>query len=134
MLADGEADGEERAELLHTLSQFSTRDFELGETLKSTSLPLCNPAPDLTFQGQRYCFTGTFNYGNRKHCEATAVARGAMVGSLTQGTNVLVIGVYATESWKHSSFGNKITKAVEWRENGLPISIVSERHWISFVS
>lgn len=34
---------------------------------------------------------------------------------MAQKTNVLVIGVYATESWKHSSFGNKILKAVEWR-------------------
>jgi hypothetical protein len=56
-------------------------------------------------------------------------ARGAISGSLTKSTDVLVIGCYATESWKHSSFGNKIMKAAEMRNKGVPISIVSEEHW-----
>lgn len=129
MLADGVADDGERADLLETLNAFSNRDGELGEVLKSTTLPLCDPAPTLTFRGRRYCFTGTFNFGTRKQCEAAAQSLGANVGSLTQQTNVLVVGVYATESWKHSSFGNKIMKACEYRDEGLPISIVSEAHW-----
>lgn len=59
------------------------------------------------------------------------IERGAKAGSIAQKTNVLVIGVYATESWKHSSFGNKILQAVEWRDQGFPISIVPEEHWAS---
>ncbi|SEP82373.1 hypothetical protein SAMN05428969_1068 [Devosia sp. YR412] len=130
ILADGVADEEEKSELLDTLSRFSNRDFEIGEPLKSTSLPLCSPTPALTFPGLRYTFTGTFNFGQRKHCEAAVIERGATAGGIAQKTNVLVIGVYATESWKHSSFGNKILQAVEWREQGYPISIVSEEHWV----
>jgi NAD-dependent DNA ligase len=133
ILADGILDDEETAELLDTLNRFSNRDFELGETLKSTSLPLCDPTPTLSFPGQRYCFTGTFNFGQRKDCERAVTERGAEAGSLTQKTNVLVIGVYATESWKHSSFGNKIIRACEFRDNGMPISIVSEQHWVGFL-
>ncbi|MBE7184433.1 MAG: BRCT domain-containing protein [Methylobacterium mesophilicum] len=129
MLADGILDDEEQRELLDTLNRFSSRDFELGEALKATSLPLCDPAPSLSFAGQRYCFTGTFTYGQRKHCEAAVTSRGASAGSLTQKTNVLVIGAYATESWKHSSFGQKILDATTWRSKGMPISIVSEAHW-----
>lgn len=130
ILNDGLVDEEETAELLDTLNRFSNRDFELGEVLKSTSLPLCDPPPALQFTEQRYCFTGTFNYGQRKHCEQAVIQRGAEVGGLTQKTNVLVIGIYATESWKHSSFGNKILKACELRDKGLPIGIVSEEHWV----
>jgi NAD-dependent DNA ligase len=111
------------------LSRFTNNNFELGEVMKPTSLPLCDPAPTLTFMGKRYCFTGTFNFGQRKSCEAVVLERGALVGSITQKTNVLVIGSYATDSWKHSTFGNKILQAVEWRDSGLPISIVSEDHW-----
>ncbi|NDV88833.1 NAD-dependent DNA ligase [Aurantimonas aggregata] len=130
MLSDGIIDEDEKAELLDTLNRFSSRDFELGEVLKATTLPLCNPAPmPLAFEGLRYTFTGTFNYGKRKDCEAAVVERGADVGSLTAATNVLVIGVYATDSWKHSSFGNKILKACELRDRGHPISIVAEEHW-----
>jgi NAD-dependent DNA ligase len=129
ILRDGVADVEECAELLETLNSFSNRDFELGEVLKSTTLPLCDPAPDLEFAGRTYCFTGTFTFGKRRDCEQAVLARGASCGSLNSRTDYLVIGVYATESWKHSSMGNKILKACEWRDEGVPISIVSEAHW-----
>lgn len=130
ILSDGVADPEECRDLLDTLNSFSNRDFELGEVLKATTLPLCYPAPALQFNDYRYCFTGTFNYGGRRECEEAAAERGAQCGSLTMKTDVLVIGMYATESWKHSSFGTKIIKAVDMREAGLPISIVAEDHWV----
>ncbi|WP_331374569.1 BRCT domain-containing protein [Sinorhizobium chiapasense] len=130
ILADGHVNEDEKTELLDTLGRFADRDFELGETLKATTLPLCSPAPLLTFPGVSYCFTGTFNYGQRKHCEQAVIDRGGEVGGLTKKTRVLVIGVYATDSWKHSSFGNKIIKACEIRDAGLPIRIVSEKHWV----
>ena len=130
ILSDSVFDDDEKAELFDTLNKFSNRDFELGEVLKPTTLPLCDPAPTLTFAGMRYTFTGTFNYGQRKYCEAAVADRGASAGSLTQKTDVLVIGAYASESWKHSSFGNKILQAVEWRSRAIPITIVSEEHWV----
>lgn len=131
VLDDGIVDESEMRELLDTLNRFSNGDFELGETFKATTLPFCSPAPELTFDGQIYCFTGTFNFGQRKHCEQAVVERGAHVSALSKKTNVLVIGVYATDSWKHSSFGNKILNACELRDNGHPISIVSEEHWVT---
>lgn len=70
ILADGVADVEECRDLLDTMNNFSNRDFELGEVLKSTKLPLCDPAPVLAFEGYRYCFTGTFSFGG------SAVRRG----------------------------------------------------------
>jgi NAD-dependent DNA ligase len=130
VLADGVVDTSERQELLQTLQEFSGEEVELGETLKSTSLPLCDPAPTLTFPERTYCFTGTFSYGRRPKCEQAVAERGGTCGSLTQKTHVLVVGVYATESWKHSAFGHKIMKASEMRDAGIPISIVSEGHWV----
>ena len=129
ILADGAADPDECADLLSALTKFTAEEAELGEAQKATSLPLCDPAPTLMFDGKLYCFTGTFLFGQRKQCEDAVSVRGARVGSLTKKTDVLVIGSYATESWRHSSFGNKIVKAAEMRLAGLPISIVSEEHW-----
>ena len=129
IMADGVADPDECAELFDTLHRFIDGDVAPGELLKPSTLPLCTPAPALQFEGQRYCFTGTFNYGQRKDCEAIVVERGGRVGGVAQSTNVLVIGSYVTDAWKHSSFGNKIVQAVEWRDVGFPISIVSEAHW-----
>jgi len=129
ILADGVVDQDECQDLFAALSAFTAGDVELGEASKACSLPVCDPAPELTFSGMAYCFTGTFKFGQRKHCEQAVGLRGGSGGSLTKKTNYLVIGAYATESWKHSSFGNKILKAVEMRSSGLPISIVAEEHW-----
>ena len=71
-------------ELLETLNRFVHRDFELGESLKATSLPLNDPEPDLVFPEHRYCFTGTFTFGQRKQCEQAVIDRGGTAGSLTQ--------------------------------------------------
>lgn len=134
ILGDGVLDADEARELFDTLGRLSDCGIELGEALKSTSLPLCAPPPDpMAFVGRSYCFTGTFNYGGRKACEGAVVERGASCGSLTRKTDFLVIGVYATESWKHSAFGNKILRAVEMRDGGVPISIVSEEHWTRYL-
>lgn len=130
VLSDGVLDEEEHRELFHALQGFSGNDFELGEALKSTTLPLCDPAPDLTFPGRIYCFTGTFSYGRRPICEQAVAERGGLCGSLTRKTDVLVVGVYATESWKHSAFGHKILKAAEMRDSGVPVALVSEEHWV----
>ncbi len=130
VLSDGIVDGTEQQELFQALKDFSGSDIELGEALKSTSLPLCDPAPALTFAGKAYCFTGTFSYGRRPKCEEAVADRGGACGGLTRKTDVLVIGIYATESWKHSAFGHKIMKASEMRDSGAPIAIVSEEHWV----
>jgi hypothetical protein len=61
------------------------------------------------------------------------IDRGASIGPVTQKTNYVVVGTYVTDSWKHSSFGNKILTAVDYRNRGLPISIISEKHWSSFL-
>jgi NAD-dependent DNA ligase len=132
-LADGHVTNDERDELFATLQALSAGDFELGEVLKSTSLPLCNPAPDIAFPYRRFTFTGTFRLGMRKDCERVVAERGAIPGPLSLKTDYLVIGLYATESWKHSSFGNKILDACKMRSDGVTISIVSEKHWTKYI-
>lgn len=133
IIQDGIVDDDEKSQLLDTLNQFAERDFELGELLKPSTLPLCHPAPDLTFRDQIYCFTGTFIYGKRKHCEEAIVVRGGKIGGVTKKLDVLVIGSYVTDSWKHSSFGEKILKACKYRDDGQPISIVTEKHWRAYL-
>ncbi|MFM2373012.1 MAG: hypothetical protein RIS85_2734 [Pseudomonadota bacterium] len=133
ILADGVADPQECSDLFAALNAFTAGDAELGEAAKAASLPLCHPVPAVTFEGMAYCFTGTFSFGQRKHCEEAVISRGGTGGSLTRSTNYLVIGAYATEAWKHYSFGNKILKAVDMRSSGVPISIISENHWTKFL-
>lgn len=129
MLSDRVLDKEEAAELFETLQQFSGGPMELGETLKSSSLPLDEPLPNVLFDNRLYCFTGTFAYGTRAECEAAVQGLGGLSGSLTKKTNYLVIGIYATDSWAHSSYGRKIERALEMKQDGVPVRIIGEEHW-----
>jgi NAD-dependent DNA ligase len=102
--------------------------------VRPSRLPLCTPAPDLTFAGSVYVFTGAFVYGTRRICEDAVVSRGAQVRSaVTKQTQVLVIGAIGNSDWVHSSHGRRIEKAVEYRSAGVSLSIVSEEHWQCFV-
>jgi len=134
MLSDRVLDADESRDLLETLTKFSGGDFELGEVLKSSSLPLDEPPPEILFDQTRFCFTGTFAFGSRQECEDAVERRGATAGLLTLKTDYLVIGIYATESWIHSSYGRKIERAVELKEEGVPVSIIGEAHWVEFLS
>ncbi len=133
MLEDNNLDDEEARELLDTLHKFGGGDFELGEIQKATRLHFDDPPPSIDFQERRFCFTGTFAYGSRSDCSRTVESLGGTAGSLTKATDYLVVGIYATDSWAHSSFGRKIQKAVQYREDGSGIAIVSEEHWIEYL-
>ncbi len=129
-LADGVVDEDERRDLLDTLVEFTGSDFEIGEDVKSTSLPLDRPTPQISFEGSHFTFTGTFVSMKRRECEAAVLERGATAGSLTKKTRFLVIGSYATQSWIQSSYGRKIEKACQLKAKGAPIALVSEDDWL----
>lgn len=133
ILDDGCVDHEEQQELFELLASLGGDVIERGEVLKPATLPYCVPAPKIWFEGANFCFTGTFSYGQRKACEKAVIDRGANSGAVTKKTDFLVVGAYATESWKHSSMGNKILRASELRSTGVPIAIVSEAHWLSYL-
>lgn len=131
MLHDDKLDNDEAHELLQTLHNFSGGHFELGEQLKSSNLPIDQPAPPILFDGMTFAFTGTFAYGSRKDCSRAVEQRGAKAGNITKVTDYVIVGAYATESWAHSSFGRKIEKAVSLRDSGHNLAIVAETDWVA---
>lgn len=135
MLADGVLDADESAELLSTLRSFSglsaAKPFSSDNLFTPpTDLPLCKPAPELEWNGKLYVFTGVMAYGPRKDCEAVVIHHGGQIGSgVSKKIHYLVVGTIGNDQWLHSSYGTKIQKAVELRDSGASISIVSEQHW-----
>jgi NAD-dependent DNA ligase len=131
MLKDGVLDQEESTELLEMLGQLSgTRISAIKPFTASTTLPLNNPPPLLTWTGKVFMFTGVMAYGPRTQCEALVVQRGGIIGaSVSKKVNFLVIGSIGNEQWLHTSYGTKIKKAVSLRESGAPLALVSEKHW-----
>lgn len=133
VLADGQVDATECADLLAVLRRFAGPVAERGELPKPTTLPFSQPLPEMQFEDRRYCFTGLFVFGDRSLCEQAVRDRGGTCGSLTRATNVLVVGAYASDEWIHSNYGTKIAKATEWQAKGATIAIVPEEHWTRFL-
>lgn len=132
---DGVVDDLERAELHRLLQQTTGAGPGVPQPGSMPSrLPLCTPAPPLSFDGTVFVFTGAFAYGTRRDCEDAVVSRGALVRSnVTKGARFLVIGAIGNGDWAHSSHGRKIEKAVEYRTKGVPVAIVSEEHWTQYL-
>lgn len=135
MLSDGVLDEDESAELLAILRSFAglgaATPCSMARTFTApTNLPLCTPAPELEWNGRLFVFTGVMAYGPRKDCEALVVERGGQIGpGVSKKIHYLVIGTVGNEQWLHSTYGSKIKKAVELRDAGAKVSIISEDHW-----
>lgn len=131
MLSDNKLDADEAAELLVMLKQFTGLQLSSATPFQSPStLPLDQPPPILEWPSRAFIFTGVMAFGPRKDCEALVTERGGLIASsVSKKVNFLVVGSIGNEHWLHSSYGTKIKKAVELRENGSPIAIISEDHW-----
>ena len=132
MLWDDVLDDEEAQELHNILDGLSGGISEFGEMSRSATFPLDRPAPQVVFSGQYFLFTGQFLYGNRTACNQAVLERGGEVlERVTKRLDYLVIGIYTTPTWRHESFGNKIRRAIEYRDGGKSnLAIVSEEHWM----
>lgn len=138
MLSDGVLDKAEQAELLTLLHAVCGNDdvCDMEAVTPSTSLPLNSPMPEVVFEGRRFVLTGQFIQMPRKHCETVLRDLGGSVGkSVTLKLDYLVVGPVASRDWKHTSFGNKIKTAVEYRDaRGKPLAIISEDHLLEHVA
>lgn len=132
-LSDGILDDEEQRDLLGlVLSIAKPPRPDQGHT--AASLPLNTPQPPIDFTGRSFCFTGVFDFGSRNECHAATEGLGGIPAQgITKKLHYLVIGNIGSQFWRHTSFGSKIAKAVEYRDNGLPIAIITEEHWRSYL-
>ena len=132
MLEDGILDSDESSDLLSLLHKITGDSSVIGELAKTTSLPIDTPAPSVTFSGRQFLFTGTCVYGTRKQCQSVIEQLGGInTKGVTRGLNYLILGTYVTDSWIHETYGRKIEKAMQYREEGVPISIITEEHWVN---
>ena len=132
MLKDGILSEDEQEELLETLRDLTGESSLFQEPNKSTTLPVDKPAPDIEFEGKIFCLTGKFVFGSTLDCEETIAEMGGEVVSMpSRETDYLVIGELCSPDWVHTTFGRSIEKGVELKEQGHPITILTEEHWVN---
>lgn len=133
-LADGVLDLDEERDLLEALT--ATVGGEVahpaGANSLSTELPYDVPLPTILHSASVFVVTGTFSYGKRRTVtEAIESRMGVIRSSVSQATDYVIVGEVGSRDWLHSSYGRKIQDAMDLRNQGAPISIVPERHWVS---
>jgi hypothetical protein len=88
---------------------------------------LTEPVPVIEFADRSSCFTGIFDFGQRRKCAGAVEERGAQVSnSVSKELDYLVVGSIGSENWLHATFGTKIRKAVEYRDGGCRLVLVDE--------
>jgi NAD-dependent DNA ligase len=136
MLCDGYLDDLEKVQLFELMEEvtggkISNADEYIALT---TTLPLDMPPPDITHPCNLFCLSGIFTVGTRKRVEKIISERGGEIADrVTKQTDYLLLGLVGSRDWVHSSFGQKIERAMEIKEKGGSIKIVSEEHWIKFI-
>lgn len=105
------------------------------EILKQGS-PFDDPLPDgISVSDTTFCFTGEFEFGTRKKCQAAITSNGgAFTSDVNSKTDVLVIGYSANPNWSHGTYGNKIMKAMILRLQFSKPYIIPERFWVTLLS
>ena len=134
IFADGKVDAEEREELKSLMEDLvgGRASLTLGYDA-ATELPLDSPAPLMCYgRDEVYVFTGRFAYGTRRQCQQEVLDRQSEVeDNVTRRTTFVVIGSFGSRDWTTTAYGNKIRRAVELREGGFAVRLVSEDHWAS---
>lgn len=134
-ISDGVISEEEEKELLgllhHVTSGMGGKLSDGEATGQPTEgLPYDVPAPRVMFPDHAFCVTGEFAFGPRKKVHGAIEERGGrIVGAPSSKTNFLIVGITGSAAWKHSTHGTKIIKAIELKEAGESIAIISEEHW-----
>jgi NAD-dependent DNA ligase len=134
ILSDGIVTAEEAQDLKETLSQITGGFLEHGAPSGTATTFPTESIHSILFDDATFCFTGKFIYGSRARCQmATEALGGACIPDVTQKLQYLVIGALASRDWINTSFGRKIEKAVQLRDAGHSVRIISEENWTQFV-
>ncbi|VVT02949.1 NAD-dependent DNA ligase [Marinobacter salarius] len=132
-LQDGVLDDNEEGQLVALLMEVAGMHGDEGKI--PSSLPLCAPQPQVEFPGKRFVLTGKFASGTRNECKKAVQAVGGSISDhVSSNVDYLVIGTLVSDSWIHESYGRKIEKAVEVRDSGSGLAIVSEETWAGCIA
>jgi NAD-dependent DNA ligase len=138
ILADGVVTAEEQDDLIEALAAlvggaFVDSGSAVGTSTRAFEIDGLH-AESVTIDGNVFLLTGKFVLGPRRRCEDLIRGSGGLIApSISKSVNYLVVGALSSRDWKHEAFGRKVEAAMRLREEGHPIAVVSEEHWVKFV-
>ncbi|MBH9740119.1 BRCT domain-containing protein [Vibrio navarrensis] len=133
ILDDNIITDDERLEISKMLNEVIGSPIDNGVASGMATESAFDLVDDVEIMDKLFMFTGKFAYGSRKKCEDVTRTAGGNIGGkdVTLKTDYLVVGGTASEHWKFSSFGRKIQKAIDFRdERGTNLKIIPEQQWL----
>lgn len=81
----------------------------------------------IVFAEKYFCLSGDFDHGPKSQIGSIVEAKGGTIlKSVTKKCDYLIVGGQGSEAWSMGNYGNKVKKALEWQEKGVPVQIISE--------
>lgn len=121
-------------QLVRTLS-YAIRDGEINhqeeDELLASFNHLISPAEksvdSVDFNGKSFCLTGNFDYGEKEKVGNVIISNGGnILNGVTKKCDYVVIGSRGDDRWSYGCYGNKVKRALELQNEGLPIKIIQE--------
>ena len=117
-LEDGVVDDQEKGLLLKLFKEYID---PVGAAQQDGDQPEC------VFCDNTFVLTGDFENGSRKEVEEKITNAGGIIrGNVSGKTAYVVVGALGSPDWSNGNYGSKIKKAMELKENGKPIRIITE--------
>jgi DNA polymerase III epsilon subunit-like protein len=86
----------------------------------------------LNINGKSICLTGEFDCGSRSEVGEKLISFGANIhASVTQKTNILIVGGQGSSAWCAGNYGTKVKKALELQDKGIGILLMREPDFYS---
>lgn len=108
------------------------------QSLLSTFIKLINPvfgdtesegkmSTDMNLYGITVCLSGEFKHGTKEQVSELLIALGANIkDTVTKKVGMLIVGDNGSSEWRFGNYGGKVKKAMEMRDKGIDIEIISE--------
>ncbi len=135
-LVDHWIDPAEHKMLLNYFNSFSSPSLSLEtpNTAVSTLPGICAVAPQITFDGRRFCFTGESSRYPREEMKIMVLERGGLVlAAVSPRLNYLVVGAQGNPCWAYACYGRKIEQVMQLRQRGNKIVIVHENDFFDAI-
>lgn len=110
---------------------------ELTELFKQFTMPTEDSESVIIagIKDRHFCLTGKFMCGEKEVVQNMITEKGGFCDkTVKKSTDYVVVGSFGNENWKQGTYGEKIKKAMEWKEKGSNVEIITEEKFLSFIS
>lgn len=115
---DGEVDSDELALLLDKFTEY-TNPVESSHYEKT-----------IVIENHHFVLTGEFDYGSRSKVETYIEEKhGIIDNTVKKCTNYVIVGSSGSQAWSSGNYGSKIKKAMEAKDKGQDIEIITEKEF-----